>query len=254
MKLTSFSPSSLSSLGRKSAWAALGAAALACLSACSPADEEEAAAGEAWVGKTYVLQIPSSHWISPRGVGDDIGPFVPLFLVRVDSAKGSTLDVTIGTAQQDMTTLAITQEMCGPTTKLTGMSAGFPAATIGPADLPVYLRNGDIAVNATIRGISFENLLPDGVTPPGDMTGVVHATMDFREAVPLLTLLPDKTADGACMALSQAEMVPCEPCPQDGTLYCLALTADDLGAVEYTGAPMVDVPANACANMVPQPM
>jgi hypothetical protein len=216
-------------------------------SACASPGEEDTGTNEApasaWVGKTYLMQVPHTHWSVPRGVGAEIGPFVPFFLIRIDSADGNQVEATIGTALD-----SATQDMCTPTSKFTGTSAMFPMVTLGPAPMPVFLRNanGGVAVNTTIQNLTFENLLPDGVTLPDDMEGYVRAVMDFREAAPMFTLLPEPTPDNACMALQEALMVPCEVCPQDpAATYCLSLVADGVGAVEYTGTPMVEVVAAA---------
>jgi hypothetical protein len=255
MKLSMFSltPSRLprshvSSSVSGSAFVSLAASVVVAVaaSACAGTEDEktaEVAQGATWVGKTYLMQVPHTHWSVPRGVGSEIGPFVPFFLIRIDSATGNQVEATIGTALD-----ALTQDMCTPTAKFTGSSAAFPMVTLGPAPMPVFLRNanGGVAVNTTIQNLTFENLLPDGVTLPDDMEGYVRAVMDFREAAPMFTLLPDPTPDNACMALQEALMVPCEVCPQDATAtYCLSLVADGVGAVEYTGTPMVDVVAAA---------
>lgn len=223
-------------------------ASSACASSGEGTGENSDALGSTWAGKTYLMQVPTTHWSTPRGVGDDIGPYVPVFLLRVDAAEGNNVTVTVGTANPDGT-----QDTCGATTTFTGTGTAFPSVVIGPTDLPVYLRNTPkmVAANATIRSISFENLLPDGVTPPDDDDGLIRATMDFREAYPLLTLLPDPTPDSACAALQEGLGVPCEACPHDGGPYCLSLIADGLGAVEYMGVPMVDVAPGGCMNMSP---
>jgi hypothetical protein len=206
-------------------------------SACgTPDDNKQAAttatpggpaAGADWEGKTYLLRTVDADWATPRGIGKDIGPYVPGFLLHVDSATGNEVGVTVGTvpaAGPDE------QDPCTATQAITGMSAAAPSISIGPTDFTSYLVNGDYAVNAHIRGLQFSNVLPGGTD------GTLTATLDFREVVNLLTLLATPDPNTACTALEQSGDATCEPCPQDGQPYCLTIVATPVEAVEYTGA------------------
>lgn len=212
------------------------------------ADEETAAL--AWEGNTYLLEVPSGNWTEPRGIGRDIGPFVPRFLIRVDGASDGTIDVTLGTAVRETET----QEMCNPTHPVQGSIDAEMNVQIGPTDFPVHLKHTTepIQVNATIREISFTNVLPsDGQT---EGQGQLIAVMDFREVIDLFTLLAVPEPMAACNALESTFDAPCEACPQDDESFCLSLTAEELVAAEST-IDMQDVAASSlgaeCENMSP---
>src|SRR5215510_13711851 len=70
-----------------------------------------------WVGKTYLLDIPAANWTEPRGIGRDIGDFVPQFLLGVEPASPGYLAVTVGTAADGV------QDPCNTTTQVMAADA-----------------------------------------------------------------------------------------------------------------------------------
>lgn len=206
------------------------------------ADEGESAQANSWVGQTFLLRVPNGSWTEPRGVGRDIGPFVPGFLIRVDDASGQKVDVTVGTVNAEDE-----QQLCNPTTRIEGKSEEFPGVEIGPVEFPVYLVNQEVVVNAKIHDLAFANLLPDETGE--SQVGVLTAVMDFREVAAMFTLLPRPDPDLACAAAEDGLMAPCEPCPNDGAEYCLSLKAEELGASEYEGPKMKEI---AAADLGPE--
>lgn len=205
-------------------------------------EEDVSAQTESWVGQTFLLRVPNGSWTEPRGVGRDIGPFVPGFLIRVDDASGQKVDVTVGTVNAEDE-----QEPCNPTTQIEGTSEEFPAVEFGPVQFPVYLVNGEVVVNAKIHDLAFANLLPDETAE--SEVGVLTAVMDFREVAGMFTLLPRPDPDLACAASEDGLMAPCEPCPNDDAEYCLSLKAEELGASEYEGPKMKEI---AAADLGPE--
>lgn len=219
-----------------------GSAALTFVApACGTPDEDDPAAGAegngaAWVGKTYLLRTTAGDWITPRGIGAEIGPYVPGFLLRVDSANGTEVGVTIATvpaAGPDM------QDTCTATKLVAAQSPAPGSLTIGPLDYVMYLVNLDYAVHATVYGLKFENVL--------DAEGTLTATLDFRELAHLLTVLTQPDAEEACRALENSGGVQnamCQPCP-DGQPYCLTIVANPVTATEFAGTVM-DIPMSTC--------
>lgn len=193
-----------------------------------------------WVGKSYLLSVPEDNWIDPQGIGPEIGPHVPSFLMRVDAGTSDSVSLTLTSA--DATGA---QEMCTPTTTVAATTGGpYPGVQIGPVDFPVHLKNQNdpVQVNATIRGLTITNVLP-GAAPAEE--GELMATMDMREIYPMFTLLTNPDPDSVCNALESFE-APCEPCT-DGQLYCLTITAILLGATETTSA-ITPVAAPTCVG------
>jgi len=203
------------------------------------------APGAAWVGKTYLLRTSAGDWTTPRGIGQDIGPYVPGFLLRIDSADGTNVGITIGTvpAETSMSPLDM-QDACTATQAVVAQSATFPGITIGPLDFTTYLTNMGYAVNAHIRGLTFSNVLPGAAEPVGTLT----ATLDFREVAHLLTLLPTPDPGSACTALEESRMAPCTACA-DSQPYCLTIAADPVEAIEFTGA-FADLAAPGCPDVL----
>ncbi len=190
--------------------------------------------GPTYAGKTYLLNVPENSWTG--GVGQDIGPYVPQFVMKVEG-NPAHYDIQMGAARNGV------QEMCNPTAQVSAQGTP-PAFTLGPTDFPLYIRHEDepIAVEATIYDLTISNVLPDGDTlaEEGTLTGI----MDFREVYPLLTLIqPEPTPDLACQSLIDAGVGECETC-SDGEKYCLTLKAVYLGAEEapdITLQPVADV-------------
>jgi hypothetical protein len=177
-----------------------------------------------WIGKTYLLDIPPTHWSEPKGIGGDVSDFVPQFLIGVAGGAGQELAITLATAHAGV------QDPCNPTTKTTSSGAGYPSAAIGAAAFPMHIVNVDhgIVVNTTAHDLAITNVLP-GDAPAAD--GTLSATMDIAEAYPLFVLIPNATKDSVCMQLSSFG-APCEICAFNGQPYCLTLKAVELGATQ----------------------
>lgn len=186
-------------------------------------DDDTGGASE-WEGKTYLLTIPDANFSDPRGVGDDIGPYVPQFLMEVTSVDGNDVELVIGAAIDDQ------QDMCTPTTTATG-EADYPDIEIGPVDFPMHIEheNQPVAVDTTIYDMTFKNLLPEDGEVPRD--GEFVGTMDFREVAPMLTLANPRTPERVCDLLLDQLGAECQGCSDDDP-FCLTLTAILLGAEE----------------------
>jgi len=80
-----------------------------------------------WVGRTYLLDIPVSHWREPKGADEDVGASVPKFLLEVKSAPGNALEVLMGAGDANGV-----QDTCSPTSTVSATSQ-YPGIQIGPA-------------------------------------------------------------------------------------------------------------------------
>ena len=202
-------------LGRRSVLA------IALCAGCGDSDEPK----PAWEGRTYLLDIPSTSWSEPAGVGRDIGEFVPQFLITLERASGDTYDALLGTAEAGV------QNTCNPTTRVEAVARPYPNVEIVAREFPMYLRHvrEDVVVTATIRDLSLRNILPDGAALAEE--GQLTALVDARELYPLFTLIPQPSAAAVCAALAAFD-APCGPCATDDEPFCLALEAVRLGAIE----------------------
>lgn len=221
------------------------------LSGCGadPENKEPTTATNQWSGHTYLLDITAANWAVPRGgVGREIDPFVPNFLMRIDGDAPDRFDVTMGTAKADGA-----QDPCNQTGVIEGTSDGG-GVTISAPMFPLHIQYPEegLAVDAYAYDMSITNILPNGGAPAQD--GVFTTTMDFREVYELFTALPQPTPEAVCISFEDAYDIPCAPC-KDGEPFCLTLQATDLGAVESSAAiePVVadDVDPVACTPMVP---
>jgi hypothetical protein len=206
------------------------------LLACST-DAEPAA--DPWAGKTFLLEVPKHNWSEPRGIGDEIGEFVPFFMLEVEAGDDDgEYSVTVGTASEGPE-----QDLCTPTTVFEATSEGAGELQIGPNDFPVHLEHisEDVAVNATIYDLSLTNILPP--SEEGELTAI----MDMRELYPMFTLIPEPSPEAVCNALSSFE-APCEPCPTDSEEFCLSLTAVRLAATEIADGSLEPVAPNPGAG------
>ena len=188
---------------------------------CGSDEGDPSSKPDAWIGNTYVLEVPEAKWTEPPGIGVEISGFVPQFLVQVQGASGSDVEVLLGTGSM------AEQESCGPTQTVTA-SSSYPSMQIGPVDHPIYVRHAteDIEVAATAYDLTLTDVLPGG----GSATGELVATMDMRELYPLFTLLITPTPETVCTALSMSSaMVPCEYCG-DGEPFCLTIKAEGVVA------------------------
>jgi hypothetical protein len=194
------------------------------LGACSGDNGSGASKDAPWVGKTYVLTIPSANWTQPPNIGGDIGAFVPQFIVGIGPSSGDTLTVTLGTGTGG------TQDMCSPTTQVTANGGGYPDIAITAPAFPMRIVNptSHVVVNTTVQKLTLTNVLP-GSAPAKD--GILTASVDISELFPLFNQIPDsaRTKDGVCQQLGSFG-APCGPCPTTGLPYCLNLAAVQLGA------------------------
>jgi hypothetical protein len=215
------------------------------LSGCGPEDGEPAGAASsanseaAWSG-VYSLTILPNFWVEPRGIGKDIGTFVPDFLFDV---QGST--VTLATSESGA------QQMCTPTLT-TQAVVSPPEFVLGPVPYQMHLVNevNQAHVNTIVRNVTFTNVLP----PVDAAGGTMSAVLDAREIYPLLHLIPMPTPDALCTALANYD-APCEPCPQDGLPFCITIVAEGLEAVPASDQANAPLDAGSlgpeCANAFP---
>lgn len=192
------------------------------LCACSSESEPK----DPWDGNTYLLEVPKNNWSEPRGIGDEIGEFVPFFMLQATADDDGGYTIKIGTSNSEAE-----QDLCTPTSVFEATSGAKGEITIGPGDFPVHLQHvsEDVAVNATIHDLTISN-----VFPPAE-EGELTAIMDIRELYPLFTLIPDPSTETVCNALESFE-APCEVCPFDGKAFCLSLKAVRLGATRIEAA------------------
>jgi hypothetical protein len=196
------------------------------LAACSsdPDEEPKEPTTNPWNGKTYLLDLQERDWAEPRGIGRDVDPFVPTFMLRVDSDARDAFPVTVGTLD-----LTGAQDACTKTAVLDA-TASPPSAVIGPSAFGIHLEDEDdgIAVNGVIHNLVLTDVLPNGdaISEIGTLEGM----MDFRELYHLFTLIDDPTPERVCQVLFDELDVPCEPCP-DAEPFCLTVMANRIGAV-----------------------
>lgn len=176
-----------------------------------------------WEDQTFVLTIRSGSWSEPPGVGADIDPFVPDFVLSVGSVYGGSLEVTIGTAVGGQ------QDFCNPTVRVLA-DAMYPNLSIGPIEFSLHIAhvNEPVQVSTTVHAFTLTNVLPEGDSPAeaGELGGV----LDMRDLYPLFTALADPSPDVVCDAISAALGSDCQACPTDGESYCLTVRAGNLGA------------------------
>lgn len=190
---------------------------LLALSACGAEDEETA--------KNYLLTIDPDLWVEPPSVGEDIGAFVPQFLLGV-ADDSSSPKITIATA------LDGAQNQCNATTEVTG-----PTSLITTEEFLLHVVHPriDVTVDLTVHDLTFTNVMPGAERPEGELSVV----MDINEGYVLFDLVPDeqRTPEGVCTVLGMAGVV-CEACPfGDGGSHCLTLKAVQLAATETSVTP-----------------
>lgn len=213
-----------------------------------------------WSNKTYLLKIPDTRWTKPPSpVGEEVGPYVPPFLINIGECSAAACTVTLGTAVNVDPELGIDpteQEPCNVTTLATAVVANPPTSiSFGPLDLPIFIRHLDepVAVKATARNLMMTNVLPTAAPPDGiSRSGIFTATIDIREIYPMFTLLGSSlSADSVCTSLADMGQTGCQPCP-DSAPYCLDLQAEMLGAKDFTGVfqPMTAPTGTDCATAI----
>lgn len=184
--------------------------------------------GGSFAGQTYLLVIGAGDF--GPGIGTELNiDAVPEFALKVDGS-GTTYDVTIGTGYTpDGGVWA--QDMCNPTTHVPATSNPYPGFSLGPVELPIYLKHPvqDASARATAHQFTMTNvLLPEGMT---EGSGTLSAILDAREIYPVFPQLGvGADADKMCEYLVNNNIDTCMPCPGDSQPYCLTLTASYLGA------------------------
>jgi hypothetical protein len=210
---------------------ALPFACLLVLSGCSESggDDDGGPEKSPWAGKNYSLTIDPDLWVEPRGVGGDIGEFVPEFLLAVADEEGDSPKVTIATA------LDGAQNACNATTEVAldvpaDPAEGDPPSLVFAEEflLHVVHPREPVIVDLTVHDLTFTNVLPN------EGEGELSVVMDVNEAYVLFDLVPDssRNPEGVCTVLGMAD-APCQPCPfGDGGTHCLTLKAVQLAATE----------------------
>jgi hypothetical protein len=176
-------------------------------------------------GKTYLLDTELRDWSEPRGIGQDVDPFVPTFMLRVDGDKPEVFSVMTGTLDA-----MGAQDTCNETAVIDA-TANPPSNVIGPSAFTVHLEHHrePIAVRGVIHDLVLTDVLPNGNRISEE--GTLEGTMDFRELYHLFDLIEEPTPARVCdvLAMNYAG-VECIGCP-DGEPFCLRVKAIGLGAV-----------------------
>jgi hypothetical protein len=203
------------------------ACAAASMSGCADDGDDDPGAS-VWLDRTYVLSIPATNWSKPKGIGSDVGVFVPQFAFTITGSTETQIDLVMGTALDDAT-----QDPCNPTSTFPGTSDPFPAVQIGPRDFRARVVNDTtddepIIVLATIADLELIDVLPADGEPAED--GVLRGRIDTRDVFTLFTQLPEPSPETVCAAAASFE-APCAAC-DDGEEFCIDLEAIGLGATE----------------------
>jgi hypothetical protein len=253
------------------------------LAACSGGDDDDDTTPTSpWSGHTYLLSLAKRDWTKPKNIGQDLFGVAPAFIFKV-TGTGNDLSATMATAPgaypnpaDTTTSLPVTpaqamQEPCGPTAKFPFSASGYPKMTLGPNQVRMFVKNTTqtppLQITADVYDLKFTDILPNGSTPSA--MGTLEAKMDFRQLYVLFAMLgTSRTPDSVCKAVSDqytssecmnmdpACTVKCEACP-DGQPYCLAVKAEDVGAVEADNLTVTEVTEQSrpatCADS-PKPM
>ena len=195
----------------------------------SPASD--AGTASQWVGKTYLLDTPAispNAWTKPKGIGSELGTYVPQFLISVEAGAGDTLNVTLATATGGV------QDLCNPTTQVTMSGATYPQSAIWAKSLPMRILNPNVdagantqaVVTATAHNFTLTNVLP-GNSAATD--GTLDSTVDIADLFSLFYVVANPTKDTICATLETLS-VSCQTCAHNGQKYCLDLQAVQIGA------------------------
>jgi len=208
-------------------------------------DNKSSTAVNAWAGRSYLLDIPSSHWREPKNASDDVGPSVPKFLLEVKSSSGNTLEVVVGTSDANGV-----QDMCSPTSTMVATSQ-YPGIQIGPTTVPLLI--GDKAntkqVVAKAYQLTMTNVLVEAAGASLQDGSELSAILDARDVYSIFWHLPDPTGDSVCATLDNLGS-PCTACPADDQPgnYCLKLRANGLAAVPLSGVSVTPVAQSVAAS------
>jgi len=175
-----------------------------------------------WNGKTFLLdstKIPKNAWTKPKGVGTELGGYVPQFLIGVDSNAANIIITTAQNGVQDMCTVTATVPLAGTHPDSAILVPAFKAHITG-----VDNNKQPRSTIATIRNLTLTDILP-GSTNDGQL----DATLDMSELVPLFYLIANPDKDSVCAALNDFG-APCVTCAASGQPYCEQLQAVQIGA------------------------
>ncbi len=176
-------------------------------------------------GRTYSLDIGSADWLEPGGVA----PLLTLFfdtptLIGVPLANPSQLHLSFAIGDEDDDG-NITQDDQPP---IPFPVVDFSQQPYFEAEAPVV--NLEVSsVVIPVYSFAFSGTFsPDGTQIGG---GTVRGVGDTRFAGPLLG---SNDPNEVC-ATAQGLGVQCNPCPNDGEVYCLPVSVQEIEAVEVPG-------------------
>ncbi len=178
---------------------------------------------------TYLLEIPSDQWVSPEGIGNIIGLYVPDFLLGVQSSGDATVQL-VGALVDDAT--QVQQDTCRAT-------VSFPQSelspegrfTAGPVDFPITITGYDVTLHdLTITG----TFTPDAT---GWVLGSFTGVLDAREFESFF----GTDATGVCERVASVG-ASCEACPTDNADLCLTVRAESLTADRVEGLVLTPLP------------
>jgi hypothetical protein len=197
--------------------------ALLAFTACS-----SSSSSKPWVGKTYLLDTPTideGNWTEPKGIGSEVGTWVPQFLIRIESGSGDDLDITLATARGGI------QDSCNPTTQVTATGANYPASQIIVSAFPMRIEDTNPSrakiLPTTVHDVILANVLPgDSPTTTSELT----ATIDFGELYPFMHVIPDPTPTSACETFKVNGGIDCEKCAFNQQPYCMTIKAVEINS------------------------
>ena len=180
------------------------------------------------VGRTFVLdEIGTNQWISPPGLGKELGSSVPPMAFQIMEAGDGKLTALLGVLDGNE------QDSCSASVEIEGTIDDDPdftddvAFSFEPVDLEMVIRYDEYVAVANIRDLTISGYFMDGATGYGFVyrdAGLI-ATVDFRDIAVLFSgNVDDPTPDNMCEKLSELYAgVECEDCPHDGEKYCVTL-------------------------------
>ncbi|MBN2528677.1 MAG: hypothetical protein JXR76_19970 [Deltaproteobacteria bacterium] len=204
-------------------------------------------------GRTFVLdEIEITKWMSPAGLGKELGSSVPPMAFQITSAKDGKLTALLGIVDGDK------QDKCNPTVEMTGTIDEDPdfgdkvKFELGPKDFEAILTypgpepgDDDLVVVATIRDLQLVGYLKEGATiyeGEGREYNLI-ATVDFRHIAHLFSgQVDDPDGDNLCEQMSDLYSgVKCEACPDDDEEYCVTLKGAQISATAVAGLDIKEV-------------
>ncbi len=180
------------------------------------------------VGRTFVLdEIGINQWISPPGLGKELGSSVPPMAFQIVEAGDGKLTAILGVLDGNE------QDDCSASVEIEGTIDDDPdftddvAFSFDPVEMKMVIRYDEYVTIANIRDLTLSGYFTDGATGYGfiDRNPGLIATVDFRDIAVLFSgNVDDPTPDNMCEKLSELyEGAECEDCPHDGEKYCVTL-------------------------------